>query len=423
MRSAAASFRAGRELGVGVAVPAAVGQAGDDLPVAEELLGPAQDRRHVQLVVHDQAFHLSLLVPPAPQRRDAVLGFVSTVQELGRDLGAEPGAEPVEALDPERALVQPVQHVLPGEADAAVRLDRRLADERPRRRPRRPSPPRPPTGACGSSVGDAPGRPERERARELELGVRVGERVGHEPGRRRSASRTARASPRTRSRARAPVAPTPHGLDRERGAGARVDLGRTVESASRRPGRRRARRRAGGSRPSSSARIALRALELVDPVAADDRDAVGGVEVGDERPEGERPARLARGDLGPQVVRERGQREGDGREERAVVERAPELLEEDGLLDEVEPAPPSSSGIETPVQPSSASCAQVGSGVAARNSRACSRSASCSGVKVKSISGSDFGRPSTRSATMLRRISEVPASIVLPRLRSCWCCQ
>src|SRR5215203_6208047 len=31
-----------------------------------------------------------------------------------------------------------------------------------------------------------------------------------------------------------------------------------------------------------------------------------------------------------------------------------------------------------------------------------------------------LGRPSTRSAMMFRRISEVPASIVLPRLRSCW---
>ena len=31
-----------------------------------------------------------------------------------------------------------------------------------------------------------------------------------------------------------------------------------------------------------------------------------------------------------------------------------------------------------------------------------------------------LGRPSTRSEMMLRRISLVPASIVLPRLRSCW---
>src|SRR5207244_11774464 len=35
----------------------------------------------------------------------------------------------------------------------------------------------------------------------------------------------------------------------------------------------------------------------------------------------------------------------------------------------------------------------------------------------------DLGRPSTRSAMMLRRISLVPASIVLPRLRSCAFCQ
>src|SRR5205085_11270015 len=34
-----------------------------------------------------------------------------------------------------------------------------------------------------------------------------------------------------------------------------------------------------------------------------------------------------------------------------------------------------------------------------------------------------LGRPSTRSAMMLRRISLVPASIVFPRERSCWCRQ
>src|SRR5439155_20175366 len=33
------------------------------------------------------------------------------------------------------------------------------------------------------------------------------------------------------------------------------------------------------------------------------------------------------------------------------------------------------------------------------------------------------GRPSTRSAMILRRISLVPASIVFPRERSCWYCQ
>ena len=50
-----------RELRVRVAMPASVGKPGHDLPVAEELLAAAQDRGHVELVIHDQAFHLSLL--------------------------------------------------------------------------------------------------------------------------------------------------------------------------------------------------------------------------------------------------------------------------------------------------------------------------------------------------------------------------
>ena len=53
--------RARRELGIGVAMPALVGKARDDLPVAEELLAAPQDRGHVELVIHDQAVHLSLL--------------------------------------------------------------------------------------------------------------------------------------------------------------------------------------------------------------------------------------------------------------------------------------------------------------------------------------------------------------------------
>ncbi len=59
------------ELRVRVAVPAAIGKPRGDLPLAEELLGAAEDRRDVELVVHDQAFHLSLLVrrtrEPAPR--------------------------------------------------------------------------------------------------------------------------------------------------------------------------------------------------------------------------------------------------------------------------------------------------------------------------------------------------------------------
>ena len=78
------------------------------------------------------------------------------------------------------------------------------------------------------------------------------------------------------------------------------------------------------------------ALELVDAVAADDRDALGGVEVGDERAERERPARLARRDCRSLLRRERGQRQPDRREVRTAVERAAELLEEHRLLEEGE---------------------------------------------------------------------------------------
>ena len=49
------------------------------------------------------------------------------------------------------------------------------------------------------------------------------------------------------------------------------------------------------------------------------------------------------------------------------------------------PAPPFSSATETPVQPSSASSCQDGSGLAARKLAACARSSSCSGVNAKSI--------------------------------------
>src|SRR5262245_3989227 len=44
-----------------------------------------------------------------------------------RDLGAKRGRTQAEALEPERALVEAVQRMLPGEASAAVHLDRALA--------------------------------------------------------------------------------------------------------------------------------------------------------------------------------------------------------------------------------------------------------------------------------------------------------
>ena len=41
-------------------------------------------------------------------------------------------------------------------------------------------------------------------------------------------------------------------------------------------------------------------------------------------------------------------------------------------------------------------------------------------VVEREVHQRDLGRPRTRSAMMLRSTSDVPASIVLPRLRSCW---
>jgi len=93
-----------------------------------------------------------------------------------RDLGAQLRRGRLPGLDAERALVQPVQHVLPREADSAVRLDRTLADE----------------DGCVGGVGlrggggdrrlrivdgDAPRCPPGERPGELEVGVRARERM------------------------------------------------------------------------------------------------------------------------------------------------------------------------------------------------------------------------------------------------------
>ena len=55
-------LRPGGEVRVRVAMPPAVGESRDDLLVAEKLLAASQNRRHVQLVVHVQAVHVSLLV-------------------------------------------------------------------------------------------------------------------------------------------------------------------------------------------------------------------------------------------------------------------------------------------------------------------------------------------------------------------------
>src|SRR5581483_3075836 len=92
------------------------------------------------------------------------------------DLGALLGREPAVALDPLGPLVVAVQRVLPGEADAAVCLDRVLADLHGHLR-------RVGLGRRGSdrrllvSFGHGPGGPVRERPGELGQLVRVGEPV------------------------------------------------------------------------------------------------------------------------------------------------------------------------------------------------------------------------------------------------------
>ena len=304
-------LRARARTGVRVAVPAAVGEARDDLAVAEELLAPAEDRRHVQLVVHDQAFHSAPCSTGAAATRrragDSSRPFRSSAATSARSRVPEPARLWIPS-----ARLYSRCSTCSGEADAAQGLDRRLADEQ-RRRPRMPSPPRPPPTPAGrpSRRTRTPRARASARARAGCTRRRAG---GTRPGRRRSASRTARATPRTRSRARAPSRPTPHAsIAKARRERASIS-GRTVESASRAPGSP-PRTTPSGRVASVVVRIPARTLELVDPVTADDRDAVGRVEVGDERPEGERPASPRRRRPRPQVVRERGQRDGEGREE------------------------------------------------------------------------------------------------------------
>ena len=145
------------------------------------------------------------------------------VEQRRGDLGAEPRAGRAEALDPERALVQTVEPMLPGEADAAEHLDRGLADARRRSRRRTTSRPRR-DRRLRVARRDAPRRPERERARELDARVRVGERVrdglvdadllAELLARRRVLERVLEREPRDAAR-----------LERERRLRARLDLG------------------------------------------------------------------------------------------------------------------------------------------------------------------------------------------------------
>ena len=109
------------------------------------------------------------------------------------------------------------------------------------------------------------------------------------------------------------------------------------------------------------------------------------------------------------------QRERHGGEVRPGVERPPQLLEQHRLLDEAEP------GAARLLGHGDAEPAQLGQLVPRRLALVEQRARLAAQLVLLFREGEshlDLGRPSTRSAMMLRRISDVPASIVLPRVRS-----
>ena len=111
------------------------------------------------------------------------------------------------------------------------------------------------------------------------------------------------------------------------------------------------------------------------------------------------------------------------REIRAGIERVAHLLEQERLFDEAEP------GVGD-VEP--AELAELGPAVVLRRVPVAVERIALLEPRARlalqldldvvecEIHQRDLGSPSTRSATMLRSTSELPASIVLPRLRSCW---
>ncbi len=268
----------------------------------------------------------------------------------------------------------------------------------------------------GLVVGYAPGRPPRERAGELDLGERARQRVRH---------RLVGADPPPELLAVGDIgdaqleraggdADRLEGEDRERARPQR----RQHVGAAERAARLAAREDAEG--PALVARredLALGAVELPDRVASDDRDVRRGVEVGDERAEGERPARVAGCDccliVGGQEWQERRRRP-----ERRVEEGTARLLVENSLLEERQAGP------VVLLRDRGAGPAELGQ-LRPRRLGVRLEEPARLGAKLVlqrcegQVHQRDLGSPSTRSARMLRRISDVPASIVLPRLRSC----
>src|SRR5581483_9949058 len=291
-----------------------------------------------------------------------------------RDVAAQLGRARAERLEPERALVEPVQWMLPREAGAAVHLDRALArgDRGLDREGLR--------GSCGDGallvvLGDAPRGPVGERAGELDVGVRVRELVRH---RLIDADRLAELLARLRV------------LD--------AQLERALCNSERLGRHRR-----------------TQARRLLRPVAADPPERAPRVD-GRERLAAV-PAVREAVQLDDAVLPRNVGEVGTG------VERIAGLLEEDRLLDEAEAR-------LRDVEP--AELRELRPAVVLRRVPvaveriALGEPLACEAFQLDLVVGEgevhqrDLGSPSTRSATMFRRTSDVPASIVLPRLRSCW---
>src|SRR5207248_1459320 len=154
----------------------------------------------------------------------------------------------------------------------------------------------------------------------------------------------------------------------------------------------------------------------------------------------ERRGELARGDLYQEIrsASESRQRERDRREVRTRIERVTKLLEHDRLFDEAQAgttlrlgdrrAGPSKTcelwpGRTVPAILRRGDLREAPEGVTLREERASLRAELVLFWREAEVHQRLRGRPRTRSAMMFRRSSDVPASMVLPRLRSCWYCQ
>jgi hypothetical protein len=332
-------------------------------------------------------------------------------------LAAQLGRGRLPGLDPECALVEPVEHVLPREADPAEHLDRALAGEHRRvgrvglrRRCRH--------GRIRLVVRDAPRRPPGERTGELRVRERARKRVGH---------RLVRPDPTPELLALCRVGDgeleragcDPHRLEREDRQRAGAQRGQKLR---REEGTSRLAARHDPERPRLVARgehLAAGALELPHRVTTDDGDVRSGVEIRDERRQRERPAPLARRDgrlvLGLQEREQRG-----GRPQGRVQQRRTRRFVEHRLLEEAE------TRAAVLLRDRRAGPAELGQLRPRRLGRVGEEPPRLVAElllqrREREVHAAylDLGRPSTRSARMLRRISDVPASIVLPRLRSC----